>query len=174
MYWSVLCAAFMRNKWIIIIIKQLCWWSGITSWASRWQMKFNVSKCKDIHYGKGNLGYNYSMEGVPVEEAYCEKDLSCLHQVVYKSSTTSSSNTSLFPAATLHRRWFFSDRPGILSTYISDPPKSLGPLLSAYNTTLSSLLHKHAPIVDKLSRRHSPSNPCSDLVVKFELGVGNL
>ena len=46
------------------------------------------------------------------------RPLSCLHQVVYKSSTTSSSNTSLFPAATLHRRWFFSNRPGILSTHI--------------------------------------------------------
>ena len=42
---------------------------------------------------------------------------------------------------------------------ITDPPKSLGPLLSAYNTTLSSLLDKHAPIVTKLSRRQSPSNP---------------
>jgi len=38
-------------------------------------MKFNVSKCKVIHYGKSNLGYKYSMENVPVEEADCEKDL---------------------------------------------------------------------------------------------------
>ena len=45
------------------------------------------------------------------------------------------------------------------SQLISDPPKSLGPLLSAYNTTLSSLLDKHAPIVNKLSSRQSPSNP---------------
>ena len=28
-----------------------------------------------MHYGKGNLGYNYSMKGVPVEEADSEKDL---------------------------------------------------------------------------------------------------
>ena len=34
-------------------------------------------------------------------------------------------------------------------------PKSLGPLLSAYNTTLSSVLDKHTPIVNKLSRRQS-------------------
>jgi len=45
------------------------------------------------------------------------------------------------------------------SQLISDPPKSLGPLLSACNTTLSSLLDKHAPIVNKLSSRQSPSNP---------------
>ena len=45
------------------------------------------------------------------------------------------------------------------SQLISDPPKSLGLLLSAYNTTLSSLLDKHAPIVNKLSSHQSPSNP---------------
>jgi len=28
-----------------------------------------------IHYVSGNLGYTYSMEGVPVEEVDCEKDL---------------------------------------------------------------------------------------------------
>ena len=42
------------------------------------------------------------------------------------------------------------------SQLIIDPPKSLGPLLIAYNTTLSSLLDKHAP---KLSRLQSLSHP---------------
>jgi len=42
---------------------------------------------------------------------------------------------------------------------IIDTQKSFGPLLSAYDTTLSSLLDKYAPIVTKLSRRQSPSNP---------------
>ena len=72
---------------------------------------------------------------------------------VYKPSTTPSSNTSLFPAATLHRHWYFSDRPEILSAHM----RSSEIILSAYNTTLSSLLDKHAPIVNKLSRRQSPS-----------------
>ena len=43
------------------------------------------------------------------------------------------------------------------SQLITDPPKLLGPLLSANNNTLSSLLDKHAPIVTTLSRRQSPS-----------------
>jgi len=42
------------------------------------------------------------------------RPLSCLHQTVYKPSTTPS-NTTLIPTATFHRRWLFSDRPGILS-----------------------------------------------------------
>jgi len=48
---------------------------NVCKWASRWQMKFNMTKCKVMHYANGNMGYNYSMEGVPVEEVDCEKDL---------------------------------------------------------------------------------------------------
>ena len=48
---------------------------SVCSWAKRWQMSFNVSKCKVMHYGNGNIGYKYSMGGVTVELMDCEKDL---------------------------------------------------------------------------------------------------
>ena len=48
---------------------------SICSWASRWQMEFNVSKCKVVHYGKGSCGYGYNMNKQPIEEVECEKDL---------------------------------------------------------------------------------------------------
>jgi len=80
--------------------------------------------------------------------------------------TRLSINPAPLPPPTLHsfRQLHFIDVGSFLtdlesSQLISDPPKSLGPLLSAYNTTLSSLLDRHAPIVNKLSRRQSPSNP---------------
>jgi len=44
------------------------------------------------------------------------------------------------------------------SRLITNPPKSLGSLLIAYNTTLSSLLDKHAPVITRLSSRKSKSN----------------
>ena len=57
----------------------------------------------------------------------------------------------------IHSRSLLTD---LKSSYlIVDPLKSPGPLLVAYYTTLSSLLDKHAPIVTKLSRPPSPSNP---------------
>jgi len=37
-------------------------------------MEFNVSKCKVMHYGKGNTGYSYNMDKQPLEEVECEKD----------------------------------------------------------------------------------------------------
>ena len=80
--------------------------------------------------------------------------------------TRLSINPAPLPPPTLHsfRQLHSIDVGSFLtdlesSQLISDPPKSLGPLLSAYNTTLSSILDKHAPIVNKLSRRQSPSNP---------------
>ena len=80
--------------------------------------------------------------------------------------TKVSINPAPLPPPTLHsfRRLHFIDIGSFLadlksSQLIMDPSKSLVPLLIAYNTTLSSLLDRHAPIVTKLSRRQSPSNP---------------
>ena len=45
------------------------------------------------------------------------------------------------------------------SPLITNPSKSLGSLMIAYNTTLSSLLDKHAPVITRFSSRKSKSNP---------------
>ena len=47
----------------------------VCSWAKKWQMEFNVSKCKTVHYGKKNICHKYTVEGQPVEEVSKEKDL---------------------------------------------------------------------------------------------------
>ena len=62
-------------------------------------------------------------------------------------------------AVSLYRYQLISQRSKIISSHNSST-KSLGSLLLiAYNTTLSSLLDKHAPVLTKLARRQSPSNP---------------
>ena len=47
----------------------------VTDWAERWQMQFNVFKCEVVHYGKGSIDYNYSMQYQPIDEVKSEKDL---------------------------------------------------------------------------------------------------
>ena len=80
------------------------------------------------------------------------RTLSCLHQTVCKPSTTPSSNTSLFPTATLHRHRFFSDRPEILSAHIRSSKKKLDlscPLASPLyllSSTNMLLLSTHSPV----------------------------
>jgi len=49
-------------------------WLRHSSWAYRWQIEFNLSKCKVVHYAKENVGYEYSMDNQPVEEMDSEKD----------------------------------------------------------------------------------------------------
>jgi len=38
-------------------------------------VEFNVSKCKVMHFGKGNVGYRYIMDKQTLEEVDCEKNL---------------------------------------------------------------------------------------------------
>ena len=38
-------------------------------------MKFNVEKCKVLHYGKNSIGCQYNMYGQPLAEETAEKDL---------------------------------------------------------------------------------------------------
>jgi len=45
------------------------------------------------------------------------------------------------------------------SPLITNPPTSLGSLIELYNDTLSSLLDKHAPVITRLSKHTSKSNP---------------
>ena len=47
----------------------------VTEWAHRWQMQFNIEKCKVADFGRGNLGFTYSMEGQCLEDVDYEKHL---------------------------------------------------------------------------------------------------
>jgi len=49
----------------------------VCEWADRWEMKFNVSKCKVMHYGRKITGIepSYCMYGKPIEIVCSEKDL---------------------------------------------------------------------------------------------------
>ena len=47
----------------------------LAKWSKKWQLPFNETKCKIIHYGKKNPNYQYDMNGVVLESDREEKDL---------------------------------------------------------------------------------------------------
>ena len=47
----------------------------LVDWSQRWQMSFNVSKCKVLHLGQSNHNLHYSMNGVTLVSVEDEKDL---------------------------------------------------------------------------------------------------
>ena len=44
-------------------------------WSKKWQLPFNESKCKVMHYGKTNRKSDYNLGGVQIVEVTEEKDL---------------------------------------------------------------------------------------------------
>ena len=47
-------------------------------WAQKWQIKFNVDKCKVLHEGNLDNSSSYYTEGSELTEVSYEKDLGCL------------------------------------------------------------------------------------------------
>ena len=44
-------------------------------WSKKWQLFFNISKCKSLHLGGFNPKYTYQMNSQPIEQVSNEKDL---------------------------------------------------------------------------------------------------
>ena len=47
-------------------------------WATTWQIRFNVEKCKIMHLGRKNMNAIYSLGREPLGESRMEKDLGVL------------------------------------------------------------------------------------------------
>ena len=48
---------------------------SLCEWADKWQMEFNVSKCKTMHLGAKNSRHKYEMKGYILESVLLERDL---------------------------------------------------------------------------------------------------
>uniref|UniRef100_A0A8C3H706 Reverse transcriptase domain-containing protein n=1 Tax=Chrysemys picta bellii TaxID=8478 RepID=A0A8C3H706_CHRPI len=59
----------------------------LSDWATKWQMKFNVDKCKVMHIGKNNSNYTYNMMGANLATTSQEKDLGVIVDSSLKMST---------------------------------------------------------------------------------------
>ncbi|CAM4478002.1 unnamed protein product [Lepidochelys kempii] len=61
--------------------------SKLGDWATKWQMKFNVDKCKVMHIGKHNPNYTYTMMGSKLAVTTQERDLGVIVDSSLKTST---------------------------------------------------------------------------------------
>lgn len=67
----------------------------LDKWSKKWQLPFNESKCKVMHYGRGNRRSEYDIGGVRMMEVEEEKDLG----VTFDAQLSFSTNTSKVVAA---------------------------------------------------------------------------
>jgi hypothetical protein len=92
---------------------------NLCSWTEKWGMKFNVSKCKVMHFGKRNPKFDYQMDGVRLEEVEEERDIG-----VTVSNTLKPSKQCAKAAATaravlgqITRAFHFRDRVTFVKLY---------------------------------------------------------
>ena len=48
---------------------------SLNSWASCWQLRFNVNKCSIMHFGNNKPKHHYHLGGLPMPNASIVKDL---------------------------------------------------------------------------------------------------
>ena len=63
---------------------------SLALWSKKWQLPFNVSKCKSLHIGKNNPRTNYTMDGYILEQVENEKDLGVIIDKDLKKSKPNS------------------------------------------------------------------------------------
>jgi len=58
----------------------------LVSWAQKWEMGFNVTKCKVMHIGNNNNKFSYEMNNKVLDTILVEKDLVIIISSDVKSS----------------------------------------------------------------------------------------
>ena len=66
----------IRNHYDIYQLQQDI--DKLLKWSEKWQMPFNISKCKSLHIGRTNPNNVYSMAGCSIEQTVEERDLRIL------------------------------------------------------------------------------------------------
>ena len=93
---------------------------SLQQWAETWGMSFNVSKCKVMHAGKKNPGYQYTMAGQRLTETETEKDIGVKIQKNLKPGVQCAEAARIAQAVLgqISRAFHFRDRHIFVRLYI--------------------------------------------------------
>ncbi len=69
---------------------------NMAEWGNKWQLPFNIGKCKSLHWGRTNGNYVYSLNGHNLEQVHQEKDLGVIvdDQLNFHNHTSAAVNKS--------------------------------------------------------------------------------
>ena len=97
--------------------------NNLVAWADLWGMKFNVAKCKVMHFGLRNPRYSYKMNGVELEESKEEKDLgvTVTNRLSVSTQCAKAAKTANAVLGQISRAFHFRDRSiftGLYKQYV--------------------------------------------------------
>ena len=124
---------------------------ALCTWAQIWQLRFNVKKCKTVHYGKNNQCYQYTMNFEDIETASEEKDLGVTFQqdLKFSSHIAEKVNKANSTLSLIVRTFDYIEKDSFILLY-----KSLvRPHVEYGNTIWYPFLRKDIESVEKIQRR---------------------
>jgi len=94
---------------------------NLCQWSDDWLMLFNVDKCKVIHFGHGNKGARYTMNGKELDSVLEEKDLGVIiqHDLKWGRQCAKAASTGNRVLGMITRSFTFKSRDIILQLYKS-------------------------------------------------------
>jgi len=92
---------------------------NLCQWSQDWLMLFNVDKCKVLHFGHGNKGARYTMNGKELDSVLEEKDLGVIiqHDLKWGRQCAKAASTGNRVLGMITRSFTFKSRDIILQLY---------------------------------------------------------
>ena len=124
---------------------------NLERWSKEWQLPFNATKCKVMHFGYHNPQFNYMLNDHTLETTYSEKDLgiyidNCLKFHVHTAAVTKKANQIL---GIIKKSYTTRDATTIPILYKA----MVRPLLEYGNTIWGPFYQKDVQAVEAIQRR---------------------
>jgi hypothetical protein len=93
--------------------------NSLFEWATLWGMAFNVDKCKVMHMGRNNPGYDYYINGTKLKVVNDETDVGVIIQNNMKPAKQcqKAANTAAAVLKTVQRNFHFRDKNVFVRLY---------------------------------------------------------
>ena len=137
---------------------------ALYTWAQIWQLRFNVKKCKTVHYGKNDQFYQYTMNFEDIETASEEKDLGVTFQqdLKFSSHIAEKVNKANSTLSFIVRTFDYIEKDSFILLY-----KSLvRPHVEYGNTIWYPFLRKDIESVEKI---HETCNKTYSRIERYDL-----
>ena len=93
----------------------------LAAWAAKWEMRFNVNKCKVLHVGSKNPRYEYTLNGEKIATANEEKDLGIWMDTSLKPTKqcTVAARSANFALGQIQRAFHYRRKSNLVPLYKS-------------------------------------------------------
>ena len=124
---------------------------NLGDWCSTWGMEFNASKCKIIHIGRNNPGYDYSMNGEILQNCTNERDIGFNMDRSLKPSTHCNiiSRKAHGILSLISRNFHYRDKTTFVNLYC----QHVRPILEFASPVWSPWLEGDKKVIENVQRR---------------------